>query len=119
MSSFPQSYANVVVRQATVVFGLCYIAFLSIELVAMWDRNCTCWARRNFVINVVNIIFVILQAFLIMYYPRPNLHINRFVDRCILNQPFLIKIAQTLYPGFACFVSVWRTATSPGCHQQG
>ena len=95
MSSFPQSYANVVVRQATVVFGLCYIAFLLIELVAMWNQNCDCWARRNFVINFVNIIFVILQAFLIMYYPRLNLHINRYVDRCILDHPFLIKIAQT------------------------
>ena len=24
-----------------------------------------------------------------------------------------------LYPGFAGFVPVWRTASSPGCHQQG
>ena len=84
----PQSFAPVVVRQAAMVFGLCYIAFLTIELIAMWNRECKCWARRNSVINFVNIIFVVLQACLVVYYPRLNLHINRIMDRCTLIHPF-------------------------------
>ena len=74
------------------VFGLCYIAFLTIELIAMWNRECKCWARRNFVINFANIVFVVLQASLIVYYPRLNLNINSIVDR-FMNQFSLSKIS--------------------------
>ena len=90
MYSFLQSFAPAVVRTAVVIFGLCYIAFLTIELIAKWNRDCTCWARRNLVINFVNIVFVVLQAFLIVYYPRLNLHINGYIDRCTLIQTVLI-----------------------------
>ena len=85
------------VRTAVVVFGLIYIAFLTIELIAKWNHDenheekpCKCWARRNFVINFVNILFVVLQAFLIVFYPRLNLHINSYIDRCTLLHPALI-----------------------------
>ena len=47
----------------------------------MWNRECKCWARRNLVINFANIIFVVLQASLIVYYPRLNLSINSIIDR--------------------------------------
>ena len=90
MYSFLQSFAPAVVRTAVVIFGLCYFAFLTIELIAKWNNDCTCWQRRNYVINFVNIAFVVLQGFLIVYYPRLNLHINSYIDRCTMIQSVLI-----------------------------
>ena len=86
VSSFLQGFAPAIVRLAVVLFGLCYIACLTAETIARWGYECSCWQLRNYVINFVNIAFVVMQGFLIVYYPRLTLHINGYIDRCMLNQ---------------------------------
>ena len=78
-----QSHASILVRNGAVLFGLGYIAFLAVELITILEEEpgSPCYNPLRAASNVLNIVFVVLQASLIVCYPRLNLHINGIIDR--------------------------------------
>ena len=71
------------VRCGTAIFGLGYIAFLTLELITILEEEpgAPCYNPVRAAAGFLNIVFVVLQAWLIVYYPRLNLHINGIIDR--------------------------------------
>ena len=71
------------VRFGAVSFGLGYIAFLAVELITVLEQEpeSPCYNPVRATAGFLNIVFVVLQASLIVYYPRLNLHINGVIDR--------------------------------------
>ena len=67
----------------TVVFGLCYVAFLMLELITVLEEEpgSPCYNPLRAAACILNMIFVFLQGTLIVLYPRLNLNINRIIDR--------------------------------------
>ena len=71
------------VRIGTVFFGLCYVAFLVLELITVLEvkPGSLCYNPVRAAACILNILFVLLQGTLIVLYPRLNLNINRIIDR--------------------------------------
>ena len=71
------------VRFFAVVFGLGYLAYLVLELITVieLEPDSPCHNPLKAASGFLNIIFVVLQGSLIVFYPRLNLNINAAIDR--------------------------------------
>ena len=78
-----QSHASIIVRSGAVLFGLGYIGFLAVELITILENEPgdPCYQPVRAASSLLMIVFVALQASLIVFYPRLNLHINGVIDR--------------------------------------
>ena len=79
----PQSHASAVLRIGTVFFAIGYLAFLFLELITVVEEEpgSPCYNPLKAVVCCLNMVFVMLQGFLIFYYPRLNLNISPVIDR--------------------------------------
>ena len=64
-------------------FGTGYVAFLVLELITVVEKEAgtPCFNPTRATVCCLNIIFVVLQGFLIFYYPRLKLNIRSIFDR--------------------------------------
>ena len=84
---FPQSHASAILRIGTVIFAMGYVTFIALELVTVIEEkpDSLCYSPLKATVCCLNIVFVVLQGFLIFYYPRLNLKTNHVIDRLVMS----------------------------------
>lgn len=76
-----KSHGSVSIRHGIVLFGLVTMFYFATEMVAFFQTDTSC-RRPIFLANIVSaVIFVVLQAFLILMYPRLNILRHRTLNR--------------------------------------
>lgn len=80
-----QSHVCAVVRIGSVFFSIGYLAYLFLELITVVEEEpgSPCYNPLRATVCCLNMAFVVLQSFLIFYYPRLNLSISPVIDRFV------------------------------------
>ena len=80
-----QSHVCAVVRIGSVFFSIGYLVYLFLELITVAEEEAgsPCYNPLRATVCCLNMTFVVLQSFLIFYYPRLNLSISPVIDRFV------------------------------------
>jgi len=78
-----KSHVCAVVRIGSVFFSIGYLVYLFLELITVAEEEAgsPCYNPLRATVCCLNMTFVVLQGFLIFYYPRLNLSISPVIDR--------------------------------------